>query len=95
MTVSNCIIELKHVDERAPTLRKFEMKVDVGVNSNNLGSNILMESISDLSNHQADVLIEGMGSLASVVCAPSFRNICDRTPVDVKTAKIVHQYFAN
>ncbi len=54
---------------------------------------ILIKCMPSLSNYQASVLLQGMGSLRAIATVSSVQELLSRTPLDHQTAKMVFQFF--
>jgi hypothetical protein len=89
------IMELARADQKESMIRKMKAEVHCVLTSpNDVGVGILKRCIPSLTTYQANVLLQGMGSLKACVLASSVQEILGKTPLDTRTAQVVYDFFA-
>ncbi|KAL9654232.1 hypothetical protein ABK040_010264 [Willaertia magna] len=96
-TAVKCILELSKIENRKERVKQQENEFRaVSCSALQIGSTILFNALhnhTNITEHDANVLLQGMGSIANVVQAKSIKEIMERTPLERKKAAQIYQYF--
>ncbi|KAL0483052.1 Na(+)-translocating NADH-quinone reductase subunit E [Acrasis kona] len=89
----SCMVELSKVDERSHITEAKEQEQLALLSSVDYIGTSVLKTIPGLSDHHADVLLQGMGSISNIIVTNCANKIRDKTSLDLKTATSVKNFF--